>query len=95
MSKTGQVVEMIRGAVILAGSAVFIWTLVIPGVQSFMEAQRVNKRIHTIPQEVTLYNQETTFKTLCPAYAKASTWERWTNTYYWDISWCKDYVDRL
>ncbi|ANL12030.1 MULTISPECIES: hypothetical protein [unclassified Rhizobium] len=38
---------------------------------------------------------ERNFREECPAYKKASTWDRWTNSRYTTISWCKDYLDRI
>lgn len=48
-----------------------------------------------IDHKSAISSQEDVFRTVCPSYKKASTWDRWTDSYIRRIGWCADYVDRL
>lgn len=84
-----------RAAFIIAGAIVATILIGGPAVKSFVGFIDTREQALTIPEHVIKANREDTFRTLCPDYAVASTWERWTNSFYWDIGWCKDYIDRL
>lgn len=95
MSKAGQITNAIRGGIFIVAAAIFIFTLVVPAVTSYVSHIRGYYRATAVPQEVIRQDRESVFRRLCPDYAKATTWERWTNGHYREIAWCKDYVDRL
>ena len=95
MTKGSQITNGIRGIVLLAASTVFVVTLIVPAISSFVGFVETHYRVNTVPENVIRADRESAFRTLCPYYAAASTWERWTNRYYWNIGWCEDYIDRL
>ncbi|MGR9293686.1 hypothetical protein ACU8OS_35565 (plasmid) [Rhizobium leguminosarum] len=50
---------------------------------------------HNFSKSLAKAYAERNFREECPAYKKASTWERWTDDRVSSISWCKDYLDRI
>lgn len=90
-----QIANVTRLVIMSAAAILAIWGLVIPAANSWMNYMDTRSRVTTLPEEVRQANRDAVYKTVCPSYAAASTWDRWTTPYYWRISWCKDYLDRL
>lgn len=88
-------IDTVRVIVILVGSGVMIATLGVPAVQSFLSHLEARNRVLSVPDNVIKAGEESVFRNVCPAYAEASTWERWTNGHYRKIGWCEDYLHRL
>mgnify|MGYP001495052549 CR=1 FL=1 len=91
----GQAGTMFRGAIALvAGITAFI-LIGVPFVEGYIRHEAKMSEIRTIPEHVIKADREAAYKTVCAEYAKATTWQRWTDSFYWDLGWCEDYLDRL
>jgi len=91
-----QIVNIIRGLIGLIGIVLLGYAAVGVGGMawsSFQAHLANNERIFGSSEERKRASYERYFASLCPEYAEASTWDRWTRLSYLD--WCEDYLDRL
>jgi len=95
MNKVAQVKDFIRAGIFVAASVTFLVAFVAPSAMAFVHSVQVSNQVNSIPEAVIRADRESAFRVVCPQYAAASTWERWTNGFYREISWCKDYENRL
>lgn len=83
---------LVRAAFVLVALAIFV-PMVIGSYSAHLDAR--DRIWGQSDPDMIARQEEEVYQRVCPRYAKASKWERWTSAYYREISWCENYLDRL